>query len=414
MDILTFKRTCLLIAMAMAGCGSHSNHESDDVADAADPDGGITDGSVDAMPIDLHDAALQFAEDQLHAMTMHIPTNKHPSATGSGGAWKLVSSPDWRSGFYTGSMWLMFDHTADAFWSTKGEAQLVDLEKEKTDAVHNDTGFKVLSSFGQAFRLTGNDDYRKVVVTAASTFLESWDDDVGTVNTFYMDSYHGYSFGTIIDYLMNLELLTWASNHGGDPSFKDKAISHARKTLANHVRPDGSTYQVVMYDPNNGHVLWRGTRQGAGDDTTWSRGQAWAIYGFTMMYRETQLPEFLDGARKTADYWIANLPADSVPNWDFSHPGEQRDSSAAAIAASGLLELAHLETDSTRALAYHTSALATLDSLSGPNYLAQGTSSQAILLHAVTSKPSNSEVDVGLSYGDYYYIEALLRLRQWM
>ncbi|MGE0869945.1 MAG: glucuronyl hydrolase [Kofleriaceae bacterium] len=370
-------------------------------------------GMADAMPVELFDPAFAFSQDQLRAMVMTLPTDAHPTATDDDGDWLTEDSPDWRSGFYTGSLWIMYEATNDAFWKTAAEAQQEDLEKEKTDQEKNDTGFKVLSSFGRAFQLTNNDDYRQVVVTAANTYALGWDEDVGAVNTFHLDDFNGEPFGTIIDHVMNLEIMTWAASHGGSASLRAKAISHARRSLADHVRPDGSTYHVVVYDDDDGDVTWRGTRQGADDETTWSRGQAWAVYGFTMMYRETQEADFLDGARKTADWYIAHLPADFVPYWDFDRPNEERDSSAAAIAASGLLELAHLETDTANAVRYRDAAFATLASLASSAYLAQGTSSQATLLHAVTSKPGDNEVDVSLIYGDYYFHEALLRLRAW-
>jgi unsaturated chondroitin disaccharide hydrolase len=403
------------------GCGGSSSNPG------TGPDGnGTNDGKTDAMTdsnvppdvgnVDLHDAAFQFSQDQLRKMAMEIAGDEHPTATTNAGAWRLEDSPDWRSGFYCGSLWIMFERTGDAFWRTAAEAQQVDLEKEKNEQEKNDTGFKVLSSFGRGFALTNTDKFRQVVVTAANTYALGWDDDVGAVNTFHLDDFNGHPFGTIIDHLMNLEIMTWAASHGGDASLRDKAISHARHTLADHVRQDGSTYHVVVYDEDDGHVVWRGTRQGAGNETTWSRGQAWAVYGFTMMYRETQIPEFLEGARKVSDWYIAHLPQDFVPFWDFSEddPEGQRDSSAAAIAASGLLELAQIETDANHAARYRDAAFATLASLAGSSYLAQGTNFESTLLHAVTTnKPGGDEIDVGLIYGDYYFNEALLRLRKW-
>ncbi|MGE0546305.1 MAG: glucuronyl hydrolase [Kofleriaceae bacterium] len=386
------------------GMGGGGKNDGDDTSDA---------GTPDAMPVELFEAAFQFSQDQLRAMVMTVPHDAHPTATDDDGEWLTEDSPDWRSGFYTGSLWIMYEHTDDVFWKTAAEAQQADLEQEKTEQEKNDTGFKVLSSFGRAFQLTNNDDYRQVVVTAANTYALGWDDDVGAVNTFHLDDFNGNPFGTIIDHVMNLEIMTWAASHGGSSTLRDKAISHARKSLADHVRPDGSTYHVVVYDEDDGDVEWRGTRQGADDETTWSRGQAWAVYGFTMMYRETQEMDFLEGARKTADWYIAHLPADFVPYWDFDRPNEERDSSAAAIAASGLLELAHIETDAANATRYRDAAFATLASLASSAYLAQGTGSKATLLHAVTSKPGNNEVDVSLIYGDYYFHEALLRLRAW-
>ncbi|OLD58487.1 MAG: hypothetical protein AUI33_17580 [Ignavibacteria bacterium 13_1_40CM_2_61_4] len=225
-------------------------------------------------------------------------------------------------------------------------------------------------------------------------------------------SWNNRHFPVIIDNMMNLEILFWAARHGGDPAWYDMAVSHALKTRQNHVRADGSTYQVVDYDPNTGAVLAKETVQGYSTESTWSRGQALAVYGFTMTYRETGDTRFLDTARQVADYFVDHLPADRVPYWDFEAPNipnEKKDSSAAAIAASGLLELSTLVPEGASRTRYREAAFQILESLCSPAYLAEGTTSSGILLHGVGNKPSNSEVDVSLIYGDYYFIEALMR-----
>jgi hypothetical protein len=189
------------------------------------------------------------------------------------------------------------------------------------------------------------------------------------------------------------------------------AVSHALNTREQHVRADGSTYHLVNYDPATGAVQSKGTVQGYSAESTWSRGQAWAVYGFTMAYRETGDPRFLETARATADYFIGHLPADHVPPWDFQAPPvptPPRDSSAAAIAAAGLLELSRLEPDAGRRQHYFATAQSILLSLSSPAYLAEGTPSQSVLLHGTRNKPSGS-YDTGLIWGDYYFLEALLR-----
>jgi unsaturated chondroitin disaccharide hydrolase len=403
-----------LVGSGLTGCGFHAPVAGEDPAVVLDSSVVADSSPPDAMSIELHDGAVLFSRTQLRAMARTFEQEQHPVVTGSDGVWQTQPSTDWRSGFFAGTLWLTFEQTRDVFWFVHAQAQLADLEKEKLEEDRNDTGFKLLTSFGPAYRLTDNDAYRQILLTAATTFTTSWDPEVGAINSFHLDPQMGQPrFGTVVDFVMNLELLTWAASHGGSSTLRDMAIAHARNTLANHVRDNGSTYHIVMFDPSDGHVMSRGTRQGAGDETTWARGQAWAIYGFTMMYRETKVPDFLDGARRTADYYLAHVPEDAVPFWDFDRPGEQRDSSAAAIAASGLLELAHIESDPDRAMRYRTSAMATLASLAGPTYLAQGSSAQSILLHGVTSKRDNVEVDVGLIYADYYFTEALIRLRTW-
>ena len=211
--------------------------------------------------------------------------------------------------------------------------------------------------------------------------------------------------------MINLELLFWASKHGGKREWYDMAVSHALKTMVNHARADGSTYQIVNYNPTSGAIVLEATKQGYNTESTWSRGQAWAVYGFTMAYRETGDVRFLETARKTADYFISHLPADQVPFWDFELPdttGQPKDSSAAAIASSGLIELSQREADAQRSAAYLSAARNILISLSSPAYLAQGTTNHAVLLHGTQNKP-DGKYDRGLIYGDYYFIEALLR-----
>ncbi|MDF1729618.1 MAG: glycoside hydrolase family 88 protein [Sulfitobacter sp.] len=169
---------------------------------------------------------------------------------------------------------------------------------------------------------------------------------------------------------------------------------------------------MVYFDPTTGQTLWQGTYQGHADFSTWSRGQAWAIYGFTMAYRYTSDPVLLEGAERVANYFLANLPADGVPYWDFqapSIPNEPRDSSAAAIASSGLLELSHYATSPSDRIRYRRMASRILRALSSPAYLASGSNSDGILLHGVGNKPANREIDVALIYGDYYFLEALGR-----
>jgi hypothetical protein len=210
---------------------------------------------------------------------------------------------------------------------------------------------------------------------------------------------------------MNLELLFWAAKHGGDPAWYGMALSHALRTARTHVRRDGSTFHVVDFDSETGGVKRKRTRQGYARSSTWSRGQAWAVYGFTIAYQETGDPRLLRVARRTADWYIAHVPPDWVPYWDFDAPGipnAPRDSSAAAIAASGLLELAALDPDAARAAGYHDAAESTLSWLSSDRYLARGHPEQSILLHGTQDRP-RGEYDTGLVFGDYYFIEALLR-----
>jgi unsaturated chondroitin disaccharide hydrolase len=353
--------------------------------------------------------AVQFAAQQLNATAGTLATNRYPSATTSTGSWSTTGASGWTSGFFPGALWLMYQQSNDPAWRTRAQTWQTALEGQKTDTSTHDIGFKIFTSFGNGYRLTGNEAYRQVLLTAAGSLAKRYDPDVGCIRS-WGDISSTTEFRVIIDNMMNLELLFWASKHGGQAAWHDMAVSHALKTMANHVRSDGSTYQVINYNPTSGAIKSKSTNQGYNTESTWSRGQAWAGYGFTMAYRETGDPRLLDTARKTADYFLMHLPADQVPYWDFELPsisGQPRDSSAAAIAASGLIELSQRETDAQRSAIYLSAARNILTSLSQA-YLAEGTTSKAILLHGTQNKP-DGKYDTGLIYGDYYFVEALLR-----
>lgn len=375
------------------------------------------------MPVTLPGAALaedsfdtavrndfSFAATQLKNTTEAIATTSYPITTDSGGVWSNTNASSWTSGFFPGSLWFKYQETANSTWKTKALNWQAGIESQKINTSTHDLGFMVFNSFGNGYRLTGDDAYRQVVLQTASSLATRYSSVVGCFK-----SWNGAAtdFRVIIDNMMNLELMFWAAKHGGQADWYDMAVNHALKTSQQHVRSDGSTYHEVNYNPSTGTVNTKRTYQGYSDSSTWARGQAWAIYGFTMAYRETGDMRFLTTARKVADYYLSRLPSDKVPYWDFDAPNipnEPRDSSAAAIAASGLFELSFRETDATRKLNYFNAAKSMLNSLSSLIYLAQGTTNRAILLHGTYSKPGGN-YDTGTIWGDYYFLEALLRYR---
>lgn len=354
-----------------------------------------------------------FAEQQLASMTTKFSNTAYPVRTSSTGAWVTAGASDWTSGFFPGSLWQMYERTNDPIWKTRAQNWTAGLEGQKFDNSSHDVGFQIFNSFGQGYKLTGDESYKQVVLTAANTLASRYNPTVGAFRSW--DAVNDTSqYQVIIDNLMNLELMYWAAANGGDPAWKDMATSHALVTARDHLRTDGGSWHVVNYNQTTGAVQSKYTHQGDSDDSTWSRGQAWAVYGYAMAYRYTQDTRFLDAARKTADYFISNLPADKVPYWDFnltSLNGQPRDSSAAAIASAGLLELIQYEPDQTRHDTYYNNARDMLASLSSTAYLAKGTTNQAILLHGTQNKPNNN-YDTGLVFGDYYFIEALKRYDQ--
>ena len=328
---------------------------------------------------------------------------------------------DWRSGFFPGAVWYLYELT--------GDSTFVPYARKYTEAIsdaqylrwHHDVGFMVGCSFGNGYRLTGDSTYAAAVVEAARSLstrfrpnagiIQSWDVDPGSER-----EAKGWACPVIIDNMMNLELMFEASRLSGDSTFYNIAVSHADRTLKEHFRPDGSCFHVIDYDSVSGDVRHRHTAQGCAHSSAWSRGQAWAIYGYTVAYRETGNDAYLQRAVGTFDFVRnhPNMPADKVPYWDFDAPGipdEPRDASAAAVIASALYELSTgpVGDMSQEYVAYADSIM---QSLSSAEYTAPaGENGCFILRHCVTSMPAGVEIDVPLNYADYYYLEALKRRR---
>ena len=335
--------------------------------------------------------------------------------------WVTSDASGWTSGFLPGILWAAYESTGETAWRTRAETWTAGLEDCKNDTTTHDVGFQIFSSFGRGYLLTGDAAYRDVVITTAGSLATRFNPTVGALRSW---SWGSWRFPVIIDNMMNLEILFWASKNGGDAAWYDMAVSHALTTMENHVRGDGSIYHLVDFDPATGEVVLRSTWQGYADDSTWARGQAWAVHGFTMTYRETEDAVFLEAARRVADFFIDTLPPDAVPYWDFDAPGipdALRDSSAAAIAASGLLELSTLATDPADRARYADAARSTLASLCTPDagggYLAEdatGTSiSPGLLMRGCQTHPDSvsgsNQCDESLIFGDYYFLEALMR-----
>jgi len=351
---------------------------------------------------------MTFAGSQLAETSRELAPNTYPFFTDSAGAWTTTGPRAWSSGFLAGSLWLQYRQTAGARWRKRAEAAQAGVESQKKRTSTSDLGFMLLDSVGQGYRLTGEDRYRRILLRAAASLATRYDPTVGCIRSWNTTG----DFRVIVDTMMNLELLFWAARHGGDPAWYHMAVSHALQTRKNSVRPDGSTYQVVDYDPTTGVVTGRGTHAGYDAESTWSRGQAWALYGFAIAFRETEDRRFLRTARQTADFYLAHLPADGVPYWDFNAPtipSEPRDSSAAAIAASGLTLLAGLDPIRERRRAYRSAARAGIRSLSS-SFSAEGSGNDAVLLHGTYFEPGGN-ADTGLIWGDYFFEEALLRYR---
>ncbi len=327
---------------------------------------------------------------------------------------KYVPIDDWTSGFFAGSLWYLYDLTKDKKWEESAINYTEILDSAKYLKWHHDVGFIINASFGNAYENTKNEKYKEVMIEAAKSLatrfrptpgvIQSWDEDRG------WQGKRGWMCPVIIDNMMNLELLFKATQLSNDSSYYKMAVAHADNTLENHFRENWSCYHVIDYDKVKGGVRHKQTAQGYADESSWARGQAWALYGFTMCYHFTKDKRYLDAVDNIYQFIFnnKNLPKDFVPYWDFDAPkipNEPRDASASAIMASALYELVgYGKTE------YKATADKIIASLSTPNYLAEkGTNGFFILKHSVGSIPHGHEIDVPINYADYYFLEALVR-----
>ena len=315
----------------------------------------------------------------------------------------------WCSGFYPGTLWLAFEYTEDASIKDLALKYQTGLEPLRYRTNDHDVGFQIMCSFGNCLRLTGDQGCVPVIVDGAKSLATRFDPEVGCTRSWD----HGeWTFPVIIDNMMNMELLLRAAELGGDESLKEMALSHARTTMKNHFREDDSCVHLVDYNPETGEIIGKQTVQGLADDSAWARGQAWGLYGYPMMYRFTKEPEFLDHAIAIAEYLLPRLPEDGIPYWDYDSPdipNDVRDASSAAIMASALIELSTY-VDAEKSERYLAAAEKMLRTLASDEYLmAEGEGHGFLLKHSTGFKARNSEVDVPLTYADYYFLEALLR-----
>lgn len=330
---------------------------------------------------------------------------------------KLITSnyTKWTSGFFPGVLWYLYENNPTEELKKYAELYTERVEEAKNVTSHHDIGFMLYCSFGNGYRLTENTHYLDVLKTGAESLSTRYNDNVKSIQSW--NSNGKWQFPVIIDNMMNLEFFTFISKETGEKNYEDMANEHAMTTLTNHFRLDYSCYHVVSYDTITGLPEKKQTHQGYADSSAWSRGMAWALYGYTMMYREAGKPEYLDLARKVGSFIInhPNMPEDKIPYWDFDDPDIPnvfRDASAGAIMASAFIELSQLDksSDASKWLKF---AEGQIRSLTSPQYLAEvGTNGGFILKHSVGNYNKESEIDTPLTYADYYYVEALLRLKK--
>lgn len=392
-------RTGLVSLMVVCGACSQTTQKTDVVKDS----------------FDFAGRQLQYAFTQIDSMraaTQDESAKKKlvsPRTIGDDGSFKMVASRDWTSGFFPGELWYMYEYTQDDFWKKKAQEFTAPIEDQKTNGGTHDMGFKMYCSFGNGYRLTKDAAYKDILLESAATLITRYKPAVGCIRSWD----HGrdkWQCPVIIDNMMNLELLYWAFRESGDSVYYKVATNHARTTMKNHFRDNYSSYHVIDYDTITGNVLHKHTHQGYSHESAWARGQAWGLYGYTMCYRETKLPEFLSMAENIAKYIFTNptMPEDGVAYWDFDAPGipnEPRDASAAAVMACAMYELSMYNAE--QAGQYKKWADTIVESL-GNHYRAKQNGDYGfLLLHSTGAH--NFERDVPLVYADYYFLEALLK-----
>lgn len=325
----------------------------------------------------------------------------------------MVPSKDWCSGFFPGELWYMYEFTKDENWKKMAHKQTILIEREKHNAGTHDMGFKMFCSYGNAYRLTKDIAYRNVLIQSAKTLITRFNPQIGCIRSWDSNK-DKWTFPVIVDNMLNLELLFWATKETGDSTFYKIALSHAQKTLKNHFRPNNSSYHVVDYNLD-GTVRGKYTHQGYNKESSWARGQAWGIYGYTMCYRETGKKEFLKQAQKIANFIFTNpnLPKDLIPYWDYDVPNivnEPKDVSAATCTASALYELCSLDPENKQK--YKKWADKIIVSLTQSYRAPLNSNKGFLLLHSTGGKPLNFEIDKPLVYADYYFLEALLKKKK--
>jgi len=361
------------------------------------------------------DRCLKESAQQYHVLMKRLPETRFP-VTYYAQEDRLVTSGSepWVGGFYPGGLLYLYEQTHDTLLYAEALRKLALLEKEQFNKTTHDLGFMMYCSFGNANRIAPQPAYRDIIINSAKSLATRFNEQVGCIRSWDSDAGR---FMVIIDNMVNLELLFAATRMTGDSTYYRIAVAHANTTMQHHFRPDYSSYHLVIYNPVNGEVLKKQTVQGAADASAWARGQAWGLYGYTVMYRETKDRKYLQQADHIAQFILKHprLSKDKIPYWDFDAPGipdAPRDVSAGAVICSALLELVSY-VDAEKGQYYFKAAEKMLQSLSSRAYRAPiGKNGGFILEHGVGNFPRNADIDVPLIYADYYYLEALCRYKQ--
>ena len=366
-------------------------------------------GSLDSLARSAIQTSLRCLERGVLAVR---DSNLYPAYGTPDLRWQLKPSSDWVSGFYPGCLWYAYELSGDPRFKQWAEQWTAGIEKEKLNAETHDLGFRFMCSFGNGLRLCTDSvscSYRGIILTAARTLSGRYNPKIGCLSSNWDRERIPDSFPVVIDIMMNLEILFWASQHGGPVDWASIARTHALSTCRDFVRPDGGTYHIVRYNKITGAIINKGQLQGERDESTWTRGHAWMVYGLVVTYRYTKEKPFLDMAVRLANYFLKNLPEDGIAPWDFQSQNRTKDVSASCIVASALLELVnYFENDSVRTRFRKHAEMILASLCSAPNFVGGGTSN-CLLTHSTQYLPINSNVDVPAIFADYYFLEALTR-----
>ena len=359
------------------------------------------------------------AQASLKALTQAVEEvnirSLYPTYATKGLRWKLASSDDWTSGFWPGTLWYAYELCKDAKFKQWAIEWTRGIEKQKFNLNTHDLGFRFGCSYGNGLRLAPEDTatrtYKDIMLTAAATLDKRFFPMIGAFTSNWDKKPLPNSVPVVIDIMMNLELLFWASQNGGSEQLKEHCLLHANTTCEDFIREDGGSFHIVRYDQTTGKILNKGQLQGDVDSSTWSRGHAWMLYGLTTVYRYTKDPQYLSMAIKVADYFLNHLPEDNVAQWDFQSKINIRDASASAIVTSSLFELQGYMSDTVKKKYYLNEAKKMLRSLCLPPYFSNGEKTNCLLLHSTQYYHETDNTDVPCTFADYYFLESLVRYK---
>lgn len=372
------------------------------------PTAGAADDRVSAPTLRTLRSAADYAVDKLRSVAPNVTA--FPVGT-KFERWVYSQNGGWVGGFWPGTLWMAWLHSGDDEFRTRARESAQKLAPRQDDTGTHDLGFLFYPSWVTAWRLTGDEAWRTGALRAADSLIQRYNPRGRFIRAWGALNDQKNAGRVIIDTMMNLDLLAFATRQTGDSTYLDIAVEHTKTAQRVFPRPDGSTPHVYDFDPDSGAPLGPNTVQGYSPASCWSRGQAWGLYGFTTMYRRTANPEFLATARRLADFAVAALTPDHVPVWDYrapQQPHDIKDASAGAIMACGLLDLSA----ATGRLAYREVALRLLTALSETCLTRKSTRAEAVVARCTRHRPAEDGIEVSLPYADYYLLEGILRVLQ--